>query len=328
MKSMTSWAMRAVFAVSLGPISTAAFAQADYPTRPIKLIVPFTAGGGVDTVARIVGEELKGVLGQSIVVENLPGASGMRAAETAVRAEPDGYTLLLSSAGEAAVNPHLFKNIKYNPSRDLTPVTLVVKVPNVLVVNAASGMRSLDDLIAFTKSNADKATFSSSGVGNPQHLAGELLSRMASVKLTHVPYRGAAQQVTDVLGNNVTATFASHLAVASFVEAGQVKALAVTSSERIPSLPSVPAMAEHPQLKGYDVTNWFGLFAPAGTPAPVVDKLNKAVVQVLSNPATAKKLADLGSYPSPMKPDQFKSFLAAESEKFKNIITTADIKGQ
>ena len=151
---------------------------------------------------------------------------------------------------------------------------------------------------------------------------------MASIKLMHVPYRGAAQQVTDVLGNNVTATFASYLAVSSFVEAGQVKALAVTSSERIPSLPSVPAMAEHPQLKGYDVTNWFGLFAPAGTPAPIIDKLNKAVVQVLGNPATAKKLADLGSYPSPMKPEEFKGFVATEWEKFKTIITTADIKAQ
>ena len=204
----------------------------------------------------------------------------------------------------------------------------MVKVPNVLVVNVASGANSLDDLIGFTRNNAAKASFSSSGVGNPQHLAGELLNRMASIKLAHVPYRGAAQQVTDVLGNNVTATFASYLAVSSFVEAGQVKALAVTSAERIPSLPSVPAMAEHPELKRYDVVNWFGLFAPAGTPAPIVDKLNKAVVQVLSNPATAKKLADLGSYPSPNKPEEFKSFLAAESEKFKNIIATADIKAQ
>ncbi len=139
-KTMTSRALEAIFTVSLGAISTAAFAQADYPTRPIKLIVPFTAGGGVDTVARIVGEELKGVLGQSVVIGNLPGASGMRGADTAVRAEPDGYTLLLSSAGEAAVNPHLFKNIKYDPSRDLTPVTLVVKVPNVLVVKPGRGM--------------------------------------------------------------------------------------------------------------------------------------------------------------------------------------------
>ncbi|MXQ14335.1 tripartite tricarboxylate transporter substrate-binding protein [Microvirga makkahensis] len=184
----------------------------------------------------------------------------MREAETVTRAERDGYTLLLSSAGEVAVNPHLFKSIKYDPSRDLTPVSLVVKVPNVLVVNAASDIKSLDNLSNAGNNKDAKATFSSSGIGNPQHLAGELLNRMASTNLMHVPYRGAAQQVTDVLGNNVTATFASYLAVAPFVEADQVRALGVTASERVPSLPSVPAMAEHPQLKGYDVTSWFGLF--------------------------------------------------------------------
>jgi tripartite-type tricarboxylate transporter receptor subunit TctC len=304
-----------------------ALAQADFPARPIKLIVPFTAGGGVDTVARILGEELKGILGQSLVIENMPGASGMRGAEAAVRSDPDGYTLLLSSAGEAAVNPHLFKNIKYDPARDLAPVSLVVKVPNVLVVNAASAIQSLDDLIAFAKKDG-KASYSSSGVGNPQHLAGELLNKMASANLMHVPYRGAAQQVTDVLGNNVTATFASYLAVSSFVEAGQVKPVAVTSSERIPSLPSVPAMAEHPQLKGYDVTNWFGLFAPAKTPPAIIEKLNKAIAQALGNPAAARKLEALGSYPAPNTPQEFKSFVAAETVKFKTIIVSADIKAQ
>ncbi|HEX2135334.1 MAG TPA: tripartite tricarboxylate transporter substrate-binding protein, partial [Microvirga sp.] len=170
--------------------------------------------------------------------------------------------------------------------------------------------------------------YSSSGIGNPQHLAGELFNKMASANLMHVPYRGAAQQVTDVLGNNVTATIASYLAVSSFVEAGQVRALGVTSSERIPSLPSVPAMAEHPLLKDYDVTNWFGLFAPAKTPPAIIETLNKAVAQALANPAVAKKLEALGSYPAPSKPEDFKSFVAAESAKFKTIIVTADVKAQ
>ncbi len=325
LKTALLQAARAACTLGLLAAPGMALAQSDYPTRPIKLIVPFTAGGGVDTVARILGDELKAVLGQSLVIENMPGASGMRGAEAAVRSDPDGYTLLLSSAGETAVNPHLFKNIKYDPERDLAPVSLVVKVPNVLVVNATSGIQSMDDLIAFAKKDG-KASYSSSGVGNPQHLAGELLNKMASANLMHVPYRGAAQQVTDVLGNNVTATFASYLAVSSFVEAGQVKAIAVTSSERIPSLPSVPALAEHPLLKGYDVTNWFGLFAPAKTPPAVIEKINKAVGQVLSNPSTVKKLEALGSYPAPNKPEEFKDFVKAESAKFKNIIVTADIK--
>ena len=299
-----------------------------YPARSIKLVVPFTAGGGVDTVARLLGDSLKGPLGQSIVVENLPGASGMRGAETVARAEPDGYTLLLASAGEIAVNSHLFKNIKYNALEDLAPVTLVVRVPNILVVSAASGLNSLDDLIAFARKSPDKASYSSSGIGNPQHLAGELFNRMASVKMTHVPYRGAAQQVRDVLGNNVTATFASYLAVSSFVEGGQVKALGVTSKERIPTLSNVPAIAEHNQLKGYDVVNWFGLFAPAKTPPAILEKLNEVVVKVLSDPESVKKLETLGSFPAPMTPAQFKEFVASETKKFGEIVVTAGIKSE
>jgi tripartite-type tricarboxylate transporter receptor subunit TctC len=311
-----------------GILSPSVSVAQNYPTRSIKIVVPFTAGGGVDTVARLLGDSLKGPLGQSIVVENLPGASGMRGAETVARAEPDGYTLLLASAGEIAVNAHLFKGIKYKPLEDLAPITLVVKVPNILVVNAASSLKSLDDLIALTKKSPDKVSYSSSGIGNPQHLAGELFNRMASVKMTHVPYRGAAQQVTDVLGNNVTATFASYLAVSSFVEGGQVRALGVTSQERIPNLGNTPAIAEHEQLKGYDVVNWFGLFVPAKTPPAVVETLNKAVVKILSEPEVIKKLETLGAFPSPMTPAQFKEFVASETKKFGDIVVTAGIKAE
>lgn len=302
-----------------------ASAQGDFPNRAIKIVVPFAAGGGVDTVARLVGEEFKHSLGQVPVIDNQPGASGMRGAETVVRSTADGYTILLSSAGEIAVNPHLFKSMRYDPAKDLAPITLVVRVPNVLVVSSSSPLKSLDDVLAAARTDG-KVTYSSSGLGNPQHLAGELINKKVSgTKLLHVPYKGASAQVQDVLSGSVTATFASYLAVGSFVQGGQLRAIAVTSAERIPSLPDVPAIAENAQLKGYDVTNWFGMFAPANTPAPIIDKLNKAIVAALANPDVARKLETLGSYPATMPPAEFGKFVAAESAKFKDIVSVAGI---
>ncbi len=304
-----------------------AMAQA-YPSKPIRLVVPFAAGGGVDTVARILGEALKQELGQGVVIENLPGASGTRGAEAAAKADPDGYTILLASAGEIAVAPHIQKGLRYLPERDLAPVTLTVRVPNLLVVKGGSPHKTAAQLIAFSKAQPRDGTYSSSGVGNPQHLAGELMNRMSGSQLLHVAYRGAAQQIPDVLAGSVTATFASYLAVASFVQGGQLHGVGVTSKERIPSLPNVPALAETPGLAGFDVVNWFGLFAPAKTPQAIVDALNTAAVKVLQKPEIAAKLSELGSYPSPMAPAAFGAFLRSETAKFKDIVTAAGIEAQ
>lgn len=323
------WSCSCAMAISVVTFGAGtASAQGDFPSRSIKIVVPFAAGGGVDTVARLVGEEFKHSLGQVPVIDNQPGASGMRGAEAVARSPADGYTLLLSSAGETAVNPHLFKAMRYDPAKDLAPITLVVRVPNVLVVSSGSSLKTLDDLLAAAKVEG-KITYSSSGLGNPQHLAGELINkRVAGTNLLHVPYKGASAQVQDVLSGSVTATFASFLAVGSFVQGGQLRAIAVTSAERIPSLPNVPTIAENAQLKGYDVTNWFGMFAPANTPAPIIDKLNKAVVAAIANRDVAKKLETLGSYPATMSPAEFGKFVAAESDKFKDIVTSAGIKLQ
>lgn len=304
------------------------YAQAPFPNKPIRLIVPFAAGGGVDIVARILAEGLKEQLGQGVVIENLPGASGMRGAEAAATAAPDGYTLLLASAGEIAVAPHMQSKMRYSSERDLAPVTLAVRVPNVLVVKPDGKFASAADLIAFSKSNPKEGTFSSSGVGNPQHLAGELMNKMASSHLLHVSYRGAAQQIPDVLAGSVTATFASYLAVASFVEAKQLTALGVTSKERIPSLPNVPALAETPGLAGFDVVNWFGLFAPAKTPPAILATVHAAAEKVLRNPAIASKLETLGSYPEPMSQQAFAGFVSSETAKFKEIVAAAGIQPQ
>jgi tripartite-type tricarboxylate transporter receptor subunit TctC len=302
-------------------------AQEAYPSRTITIVVPFTAGGGVDSVARLLAEDLKASLGQPVVVDNVPGASGMIGAQRVARADPDGYTLLLASAGEIAVNPHL-KKMSYDPQRDLTPVGLVARVPNVLAVGGGTPFRTLDDLLAAAKAAPGTLTYATSGVGNPQHLAGALFDKLAGVATIHTPYRGAAQQITDVVGGHVDATYASLAAILPFIQEGKARAIAVTSAQRLPALPNVPALAEHPGLAGYEVVNWFGLFAPAGTPQPVIDRLNIALRGSLDQPAARTRLESLGMLPSPGTPSEFTAFVASETSKFGRIIEQAQIKAE
>ena len=301
-------------------------AQEAYPTRTVTIVVPYTAGGGVDSVARLVGEDMHASLGQSVIIENVPGASGMIGAQRVTRAEPDGYTLLLAAAGEIAVNPHLKKKMTYDPIKDLAPVSLVTRVPNVLAVGGSTDIKTLDDLIAQAKAKPGELAYGTSGIGNPQHLAGALFNRMAGVDTIHTPYKGAAQQIADVVGGHVDATYASLAAILPFIQEGRARAIGVTSAERLPTLPDVPAMAEHPSLKGYEVVNWFGLFAPAGTPEPVIEKVNAAVAASLAKPETRTKLEGLGALPSPNTAAEFKTFVVAESDKFGKIIEQAGIK--
>ncbi len=300
-------------------------AQEAYPTRTVTIVVPYTAGGGVDSVARILGEDLQASLGQSVIVDNVPGASGMIGSQRVTRADPDGYTLLLAAAGEIAVNPHL-KKMTYDPVDDLTPVSLIAQVPNVLAVGGSTDIKTLDDFIARAKASPGELAYATSGVGNPQHLAGELFNRMAGVETNHTPYRGAAQQIADVVGGHVQATYASLAAILPFIKEGRARAIGVTSAERLPTLPDVPAIAEHPSLKGYEVVNWFGLFAPAQTPEPVIEKLNAAVRASLAKPEIRSRLETLGALPSPTTPAEFKTFVAAEADKFGKIIQQAGIK--
>ena len=300
-------------------------AQEAYPSRTITVVVPYTAGGGVDSVARLVAEDLKASLGQSVIVDNVPGASGMTGAQRVARADPDGYTLLLAAAGEIAVNPHL-KKLSYDPQRDLAPIGLVARVPNVLAVGGGTPFRTLDDFIAAAKAAPGTLTYATSGVGNPQHLAGALFDKLAGVETIHTPYRGAAQQIADVVGGHVDATYASLAAILPFIQEGRARAIAVTSAQRLPALPDVPALAEHPGLAGYEVVNWFGLFAPAGTPQPVVDRLNAALRGSLDKPTTRARLEGLGILPSPDTPSEFAAFVSSETSKFGRIIEQAQIK--
>lgn len=298
----------------------------DYPAKTITIVVPFSAGGGVDAMARLLAEQLRTSLKQSIVVDNRPGASGMLGASAVVKAAPDGYTLLLGSAGETAINPFIYKaRMQYQPAKDLAPVSLVVRVPNVLVANPKLPVKNVEELVAYAKKNPGKLTYATSGVGNPQHLNGELLSTLAGIQMNHIPYKGAAGQLVDVAGGNVDLSFVSLAGAAPFIKGGRLKALAVTSAQRASFAPEIPAIAEYKPLAAYAMDNWFGLFAPAATPPAVLQKLNAAVTQALRDPALAAKLREQGGEPTPMTADQFRSFIQTESQQYARIVDTARI---
>lgn len=305
----------------------APLAQAqDYPSKPINIVVPFAPGGGVDVMARLLADKLRASLGQQVNVENKPGASGMLGALAVVRAPADGHTLLLGSAGETAINPYIYKaKMQYAPEKDLAPVTAVVRVPNVLIAATAAPFKTLDELVAHARKNPGKVSYATSGVGNPQHLNGELLEEMAGIFMVHVPYRGASGQLIDVAAGNVDFTFVSMAAAVPFLKDGRVKAIAVTSAKRVPFAAEVPTIAEGKAAPKYALENWFGLFAPAATPAPVIAKLNAAVVQALQQPELAKRMSEQGGLPAPMSPTQFRDFIKAESAQYARIVEFAKI---
>jgi len=304
--------------------------QAFAPDRPIRMIVGYPAGGGVDLVARLLGDPMKAALGQAIVVENRTGASGMVAAGSVAKASPDGMTLLMAASGEVAINQHLYKEkMSYDPLRELVPVALIGIVPCVVVVAATTPVRTAGELVAYARANRGKLSFSSSGIGNPQQLAGELMNSMAGTDVLHVPYRGAAPAVTDVATGAVTMSFTSLAAALPLLQDGKLRAVAVTSRERMPQLPDVAPLAEAvPELSGYELLNWFGMFAPAATPEPVLARLNEIVVSALHDKTIAEKLQVQGIVPRAMTPAEARAFVASEADKFGKIVAQANIKAE
>jgi tripartite-type tricarboxylate transporter receptor subunit TctC len=296
--------------------------------RTIRIIAGFPAGGGIDVSARLLVEPLKDALGQPVIVENRVGAAGMIAANAVAKAAPDGRTLLMATSGEIAISHHLYKEkMTYDPLRELVPVALVGIVPCVVVVAETTPVRTPQELIAYAKANAGKLSFSSSGVGNPQQLAGELMNIMAGINVLHVPNRGAAPAVTDVATGAVTMSFTSLAAAQGLMQAGKIRAAAMTSLERMPQLPDVaPLQDGAPGLKGYELLNWFGLFAAGGTPADMVDRLNAITLKALAEPKTAETLRSQGIVARNTTAAQFKDFVEAESRKFAGIIDKAKIK--
>ncbi|MEI7806183.1 MAG: tripartite tricarboxylate transporter substrate binding protein, partial [Hyphomicrobiales bacterium] len=298
-----------------------------YPDHPIRILVGYPAGGGVDIVARLLGEPMKADLGQTIVVENRTGASAMIASGAVAKATPDGHTLLMAASGEVAINQHLYKEkMAYDPQRELESVALVGIVPCVIVVASTTPVKTPAELIAYAKANPGKLSFSSSGVGNPQQLAGELMNSMAGTDVLHVPYRGSAPAVTDVAVGAVTMSFSSLAAALPLIQDGKLRAVAVTSKERMPQLPDVAPLNEGaPGLARYELLNWFGMFATAGTPPAVINRLNAIVNTALKDKALAEKLIVQGIVPKPMTAPEFKSFVGSETQKFAQIITQAKI---
>lgn len=302
-----------------------ALAQSD---RTIRIIAGFPAGGGIDVSARLLVDPIKDALGAPLIVENRTGAAGMIAANTVAKATPDGRTLLMATSGEIAISHHLYKEkMTYDPLRELAPVALIGIVPCVVVVAETTPVRTPQELIAYAKANAGKLSFSSSGVGNPQQLAGELMNIMAGTNVLHVPYRGAAPAVTDVATGAVTMSFTSLAAAQGLMQAGKIRAVAVTSLERMPQLPDVaPLQDGAPGLKDYELLNWFGLFSTGGTPADMVDRLNAITLKALAEPKTAATLVSQGIVARKTTAAQFKAFVEAESAKFAGIIEKANIK--
>ena len=313
-------------AVAFAAAAPAAFAQAQYPAQQIKIICPFPAGGGTDLTARLLADQLNKIFAQPVVVENRTGASGMIGTGAAAKSPPDGYTVLVAS-GEVALNPHLYKDkMAYDWDRDLQPVTLLVKVPNLLAVNTDVPAKTVGELVEYAKKNKGKLTFSSSGVGNPQQLTGEMFNKMAGVDIRHVPYKGAAPQIADVAGKHITMTFVSIGAAMPFVESGRIRPIGVTSKTRVSVLPDVPAIAEYPPLSNFELVNFFGFFAPAKITEPVLKRLNTAAIQALKTPEMSNKLKASGFEPSPTSPEEFRRFIRNESAKFAKIIAEAGIK--
>jgi len=319
------------FAIAAGAMLLAGGARAQtYPDHPIRILIGYPAGGGVDLVARLLGEPMKAALGQPIIVENRPGASAMLAAQAVATAPPDGHTLLMAAAGEIATNQHLYKEkMTYDPLRQLTPVALVGIVPCVVVVAVTTPVHTPAELVAYARANRGKLSFSSSGIGNPQQLAGELMNTMAGTDVLHVPYRGAAPAVTDVAVGAVTMSFASLAAALPLIQDGRLRAVAVTSRERMPQLPDVQTLAEGvPELKDYELLNWFAMFATGGTPERVVARLNEIANTALRDKAIVDKLQVQGIVPRPMGPAEFRAFVAAEAAKFGKVIAQANIRAE
>jgi len=298
-----------------------------YPTQTIRIIAGFPAGGGIDLVARMLAEPFK-TMGQPVIVENRTGAAGMIGAQTVAKAPPDGHMLLVATSGEIAIAHHLYKEqMAYDPMQELAPVALIGLVPCVVVVAETLPVKTPQELIAYARANPKRLSFSSSGVGNPQQLAGELMNMMAGIDVLHVPYRGAAPAVADVATGAVTMSFSSLAAALPLIEARKIRAVAVTSLERMPQLPDVAPLKDGaPELGDYELMNWFGLFATGGTPPAIVHRLNGIANSRLQEPKTVEFLMQQGIIPRPMTPAEYKQFVTSESDKFAKVIERAKIK--
>jgi tripartite-type tricarboxylate transporter receptor subunit TctC len=290
----------------------------DYPNRPITLVVPYAAGGGNDVMARIVGEKMSKTLGQQVVIDNRPGAGGALATRQVAKAAPDGYTLVIGGTGSLAVNPTLLPNVGYDVRKDFAPIGMIGSSALIVLIHPAIQAKTIPELIALAKKEPGKYTFASAGVGSGIHLGAELFAYMAGVKLVHVPYKGTGPALTDLLGGHVSMYFSSLPSAGALVKDGKVRALGVTGTARSKVFPDVPTVAE--TLPGYEAVLRYGIVAPAGTPQPIVDKLNAALRQALADPDTIARMARDGTDPAPGSPEDYATVIDREERKWSEVV--------
>ena len=326
--ALKSVAVGLLFAINL--IATQAYSQPAWPTKPVKIIVPFAPGGTTDLLARAMAPELSRAFGQSFIVENKTGAGGNVGADAVAKAPADGYTLLMGTVGTHGINVALYDKMPFDPVKDFAPITLVAGVPNVMVMNTekakALGINTVADFVKYAKANPGKLNMASSGNGTSIHLAGELFKSMSGTYLVHFPYRGSGPALLDLVGGTMDVMFDNLPSALPQIKGGKLKALAVTSAQRSAVLPDVPTIEEAGKLKGFDASSWFGLLAPAGTPPDIVNRIQQEVAKSLSSPAVKEKLLAQGAIPGGNTPQEFSKMIAAEIKKWAQVVKASGAK--
>jgi len=314
---------RSIAALALAAISLPLAAQ-DWPNRPIKMLVGFAPGGGTDVVARLIAQKLTESLGQPVIVENRAGATGTIAAEAVARSAPDGYTILMGHVNSNAIAPMLFKKLAYDAVADFQPVTYVGYVPNILVVHPSVTAKSVPELITLLKASPGKMSYASSGVGSTQHLAGEMFQILTGTSMVHIPYKGSGQAITDLIAGQVQMNFDTMPPVLPHIQSGRIHALAISTPKRLSQLPDLPTFVES-GITGFDVTNWYGVFAPAKVPKDIVNRLSVEINKAMNDPATRAKLVEIGTQLGGGTPGEFEAFLKIELAKYGKLGKDAKI---
>ena len=310
--------LAAVAALAAAPFSTA-FAQDVWPTRAITIIVPFSAGGTTDIVARFAGQALSQELGQPVIIDNRPGAGGNIGAQAVARAPADGYTLVMGTVGTHAINPSLYKKMPYDHIKDFAPISRVTAVPNVLIANPSQPYKTVKELIAYGKANPDKLTFASSGSGTSIHLAGELFKSMTGITMQHIPYKGSSPALTDLMAGQTNIMFDNLPSAIQFIKAGKLRPIAVTTIKRAPQFPDLPTIDEA-GVPGFDASSWFGLLAPANTPPAVIKRIDDALIKAMATTDLKKKIIEQGGEPIAETPDKFAAFIQTETVKWAKVV--------
>jgi tripartite-type tricarboxylate transporter receptor subunit TctC len=320
---MKSVLLRALAALALGA-TFAAFGQG-YPAKPIHFVVPYPAGGPLDTVARLLGQKVSESVKQPVVVENKPGAGGNIGADSVAKSPPDGYAILMGAVATHAINPTLYANMPYDAVKDFAPITQVASTPNVLVVNPSVPASNVKEFVAYAKAHPGELNFGSGSTGSAGHLAGELFDTMAGVKMVHVPYKGAGPAMQDLIGGQIQLMFDNLASSLGQIRAGKVKALAVTTAKRSSLAPELPTIAES-GLPGFDISTWFGVFAPAGTPPAIVKRLNNEFVKALAAPDVRETMLKLGAEPVGNTPGEFAAYIRSEAQKYAKVVKASGAK--